>query len=481
MAPDAAEGRKVTDEQSPVIGIPAAQQPSEAPPVRARTATEALYALLLHIVTVDDAQAIIDAILAAAMEILEADYAAVSTLPTRPGEQAWSIRRGYRGSYPVPALPYPSLQGANGLSSRAMRARSAVVIEAFGRDPAFPPTDFPLHVAEGMQSGIGVPLLRPAEEAGQGSEAFGALALGYRRPCHFVASQVELATGLAHQAAVALERARLLTVERQRSSEQAAIAAAAAKRYEQERLARQALEQAQENSQAFLRLVAHDLKTPLTNILGYSQLGQRLSQRLATAGDSVGDTPTRLRGAFDHVVENCRRLQRLVDDLQEAFRLGSGRFEPKREPVDLVTLARQAVDEHQALAPAHRITVESAGEPITGNWDAERLRQLLNNLLSNAVKYSPNGGDVSVSVQQQGGAAVLRVTDQGIGVPKDDLLALFQPYSRLHQSRPIKGTGLGLYIVKGIAEAHGGSVRAESQGEGQGTTFIVELPVGADG
>jgi signal transduction histidine kinase len=264
-------------------------------------------------------------------------------------------------------------------------------------------------------------------------------------------------TNVAHVVGLALEQARL---------------------YEEERRARRALEQAQEQGQTFLRIVAHDLKTPLTNILGYAQLAQRLRRReMAPVAGTPNDAGDRVHAACDKIVENCRRLQRLVDDLQEAFRLGSGRFGVQRRPVDLVALARVAVDEQRAAAPNRTITLSAPAQPLVGQWDGERVQQLVANLVSNAVKYSPSGGPITVTVQRRGESAQLSVTDTGLGIAKDDLPALFQPYSRRHQQLAIKGTGLGLYIVKGIAEAHGGRVRADSPGEGAGATFTVTLPL----
>jgi signal transduction histidine kinase len=268
-------------------------------------------------------------------------------------------------------------------------------------------------------------------------------------------------TNVAHVVGLALEQARL---------------------YEEERRARRALEQAQEQGQTFLRIVAHDLKTPLTNILGYAQLAQRLRRReSAPVAGTPNDAGDRVHAACDKIVENCRRLQRLVDDLQEAFRLGSGRFEVQRKPVDLVALVRMVVEEQRAAAPDHTFTLSAPAQPLVGQWDGERVQQVVANLVSNAVKYSPSGGPITVAVQRRGAAALLSVSDKGVGIAKDDLPALFQPYSRRHQRLAIKGTGLGLYIVKGIAEAHGGRVRADSPGEGAGATFTVTLPLQPDG
>lgn len=260
-------------------------------------------------------------------------------------------------------------------------------------------------------------------------------------------------------------------------SEQAATALENARLFEEERRARQQLEEAQEQGQIFLSFIAHELKTPLTNVLGFAQLAEKFVRTVAATAPEQG---ARGLNAVQKILDNTRRLQRLVDDLQEAFRIGSGRFTPRPERCDLTMLARQAVEEQQAVSEQHQIIIQAPEEPIIGRWEGERLRQLLTNLLTNAVKYSPEGGPVTVTLRPRRSSVVLTVADHGLGVPRQDLPALFQPYSRLHRSRGIRGTGLGLYIVKGIVEAHGGSVRAESAGEGKGTTFTIVLPLGGE-
>jgi signal transduction histidine kinase len=308
-----------------------------------------------------------------------------------------------------------------------------------------------LELITGWRGGMAIPLT-----AQQRSVGVVLLALGKEVTALTEAEQTRM-TNVANVVGLALEQARL---------------------YEEERRARRALEQAQEQGQTFLRIVAHDLKTPLTNILGYAQLAQRLRRREpAPAASTPNDADDRVRAACDKIVENCRRLHRLVDDLQEAFRLGSGRFEVQRKPIDLVALTRLVVDEQRAADPEHTFALSAPAQPLIGQWDAERLQQMVANLVSNAVRYSPAGGPITITVQRRGAAALLSVTDKGMGIPKDDLPVLFQPYSRGHQSHAIKGTGLGLYIVKGIVEAHGGRVRADSPGEGAGATFTVMLPL----
>jgi signal transduction histidine kinase len=123
----------------------------------------------------------------------------------------------------------------------------------------------------------------------------------------------------------------------------------------------------------------------------------------------------------------------------------------------------------------HHLVLE-APERLVGNWDGGRVGQLLANLVSNAIKYSPAGGEVRVALDCIGGEACVRVSDQGIGMSPDQIERLFQPFTRLYRGQEIHGLGLGLYISKAIAEAHGGRIWVESR-PGQGSTFTVTLPL----
>jgi signal transduction histidine kinase len=123
--------------------------------------------------------------------------------------------------------------------------------------------------------------------------------------------------------------------------------------------------------------------------------------------------------------------------------------------VDLVAVARQTVEELQPTTTRHSLTLVAPSDAMVGQWDPGRVAQALTNLLSNAIKYSPDGGEVEVVLSHLDGEVEVSVSDRGIGIAQEDLPLLFQPYSRLYRERRAKGVGLGLYIVKGIVEAHG--------------------------
>ncbi|MGQ9675953.1 MAG: sensor histidine kinase [Chloroflexota bacterium] len=242
------------------------------------------------------------------------------------------------------------------------------------------------------------------------------------------------------------------------------LAEESARLYELEREQSRALEEAREGLLRFFSAVAHDLRSPLTVIRGSAQIlsdGQdlRARQQRLIAGIS----------------RSAQQLQRLADDLSEASRLGSGRFTLERRLIDLAQVVTDVVDQQRIAAPTHRFTTRIPPTAVEGTWDQDRIAQAVNNLLNNAVKYSPAGTEIITSVRPLDGDAEITVQDQGPGIPLEEQKALFQPYYRLAGAEGIKGLGLGLYIVRSIAEAHGGSVGVASE-VGKGSTFTIHLP-----
>jgi len=209
-------------------------------------------------------------------------------------------------------------------------------------------------------------------------------------------------------------------------------------------------------------MAAHELRTPVTSILGFSQLLQRQdpnNRHIAT------------------VVRQAASLDRLINDLVDSSRLEDGRLELRREQFDLVDLARDIAEQVEPLSRAHPIHVEAPDGPLLGCWDRERLGQVIQNLLVNAIKYSPGGGEIVVRVEDQADDVRLVVRDQGTGIPPALLTRLFDPFYRVERTaHAVRGLGLGLHISKSLVEAHGGRIEADSAGEGTGSTFTVTLP-----
>ena len=222
----------------------------------------------------------------------------------------------------------------------------------------------------------------------------------------------------------------------------------------------------------FLSSVAHDLKNPLANMKGQAQLVRR---RLARAGTMQ---PEQVLAGLASIDGSATRMGALIDDLLDTARIELGRpMELRRRATDLVALAQHVAAEHQQATESHRIRVQAAVPTMYGNWDAERLDRVLTNLLNNALKYSPDGGEVLVTIEQEDRAAVLAVRDEGIGVPAADLPHIFERFRRgSNVAGRIGGTGIGLAGVRALVEDHGGTIAVESQ-EGVGSTFTVRLPL----
>jgi signal transduction histidine kinase len=217
----------------------------------------------------------------------------------------------------------------------------------------------------------------------------------------------------------------------------------------------------------FVALISHDLRTPLTSIIGYLEL---------TLDDT--NVTDEQRTYLNIVERNAERLLHLVNDLLFVARLEAGELDLHPDELDLVSIVRQSVAEAEPRAAAKGIDLSCDAEgPVPVRVDKGRMFQLLDNLVSNAIKFTPEGGDVRVSVGPANGVARLEVVDTGIGIPPDEQHHLFQRFFRTSTAddQQIPGTGLGLYIARAIVEAHGGSISVRSE-LGEGTSFEVELP-----
>jgi PAS domain S-box-containing protein len=220
----------------------------------------------------------------------------------------------------------------------------------------------------------------------------------------------------------------------------------------------------------FINSAAHELRTPMTPIRAELYMLRKRSGEL--------DEKTRI--AIDRLGRNLDRLGLLVEDVLEGARLQSGEMVLRREPLRLDELVRECVDSFQAAAETRGLDLSLSVEPVHVEGDAQRLSQVVFNFLNNALRFTPPGGRIAVTVAQADGNAVVRVRDTGAGMPPHKIGELFQPFSQLHAeggARKSSGTGLGLYISKGIIDLHGGSIGCESAGPGLGSTFHFTLPL----
>lgn len=229
----------------------------------------------------------------------------------------------------------------------------------------------------------------------------------------------------------------------------------------------EAVERLQED---FIALASHDLQSPLTAIRGYVQL---LLRRVRSPRPDLA----RLEEGLEVVAAQAAALSALVQALLDVSRLQAGTLALQRAPCELGECLA-AVLARRDPAERGRVALALADAPLAGCWDALRLEQVLANLLDNALKYSPPPERVLVSAERCADGVAVAVRDRGMGIAPADLPLLFRRFSRTPGARAsgLPGTGLGLYLCRGIVEAHGGRLWAESAGVGRGATFRFVVP-----
>jgi PAS domain S-box-containing protein len=219
----------------------------------------------------------------------------------------------------------------------------------------------------------------------------------------------------------------------------------------------------------FLALLAHELRNPLAPLRHGLQV-------LRLAGGDAGIV-TDVRTMMDRQLEH---MVRLIDDLLDISRIGQNKIELKRTRVPLAAIINSAVETARPVidAEGHELSIWLPSEPLFLDADLTRLAQVFSNLLSNSAKYTRPGGKIWLTVEREGKDAIVAVRDNGIGIPADALQRVFEMFCQIDRTieRATGGLGIGLALVKGLVEMHGGTVVAESEGLGRGSTFTVRLP-----
>jgi len=217
----------------------------------------------------------------------------------------------------------------------------------------------------------------------------------------------------------------------------------------------------------FMAVLAHELQTPLTSILGWSDFAQ------------LQGSPDFLRQAMEVIHRNAVRQKALVNEVLDLSRLLHQKLILAPEPTDLWEQARQAVEDirHQATARALTLTTESPSTVLPVYADPVRLQQCIGNLLHNSLKFTPEGGAVTLACRRQGDMAVLTVTDTGCGIAPDKLPLIFAPFYQTNQRAFTGGIGLGLAVTRSLIDLHGGHLTVNSPGEDLGSTFTIALPL----
>jgi signal transduction histidine kinase len=352
--------------------------------------------------------------------------------------------------------------GPNSLSGRAVIEGRAVWSTDVFSDPALALAP---DVKKGMTTaGDGAVVAVPLRAK---DRLLGAVSVADRAGRRFTDAEIGLLQAFADQAALAMERARLFEeAEQRRRDAEAARAEAEAARAE--------AEAANRAKDEFLAIVSHELRTPLTAMLGWSRMLRK-----------GGLGPPQTARALEAIERNTDLQVQLINDLLDVSRIVTGKLDLDRRPLDLTTVVDMAIDSVQEAARKKGLDVRRTfgADAVIVDADPTRLHQVLWNLLTNAIKFTPDGGRVDLRLAGGNGRAVLTVTDTGGGIAPEALPYIFERF-RQADSGPTRnhgGLGLGLAIVKYLVELHGGTVTAASDGIGMGTTFVVSLPLAADG
>ena len=234
------------------------------------------------------------------------------------------------------------------------------------------------------------------------------------------------------------------------------------------------LEELSLSKSQLLDTAAHELANPLQAI--------RLQFAVLDRAGDAGLAPAQKK-ALDVLRRNFRRLGLLVQDMRDLTRIQSGKLHLAPAPHDIGRIAAEVVEALQEVAQNGGVSLQAkVASRLTAQADADRIAQVLFNLVGNAIKFTPAGGSVVVEAAAEGDAVLLRVRDTGRGLPPEAIAKLFQPFQQVHDPTTVKekGTGLGLFISKGIVEAHGGQLTVTSAGPGEGCTFTVALPAAAE-
>src|SRR5215210_4899182 len=230
------------------------------------------------------------------------------------------------------------------------------------------------------------------------------------------------------------------------------------------------LQESDRRKDEFLAILAHELRNPLAPLRNALQL-------MRLAGDDA-QAVAQTRGMMERQVQ---QIVRLVDDLLDISRITQGKIELRKERVELAAVIRDAVETSRPFieTSGHELTVTYPPEPVFLHADPTRLEQVLANLLNNAAKYTPRGGQIRLAAERQGNDVLVKVRDSGIGIPADMLPRVFEMFMQVDRSleRTQGGLGIGLSLVRGLVELHGGSVEARSEGPGRGSEFLVHLSI----
>jgi PAS domain S-box-containing protein len=359
-----------------------------------------------------------------------------------PAEFASFAEPGANALFGAP-LPEPGIHRYDDLTADPRdKARGA----QFGLPPGHP-----------IRSYLAVPVVA------RSGEVLGNMFFGHPAPAVFTERTERIVAGIAAQAAVAIDNARLYEAAHQAAEERKVL-------LESERAARAEAERTSQMKDEFLATLSHELRTPLSAILGWAQVLRRGSRDQAD-----------LQRGLATIERNARAQAQLIEDLLDMSRITSGKVLLDMQTLGPAAFIDAAVETVRPAADAKNIRIEKHYDPAPGlvAGDQARLQQVIWNLLSNAIKFTPRDGVVEIGLSQREGHVEITVRDNGIGIRPDFITHVFERFRQADASttRRHGGLGLGLSIVKHIVEQHGGTVRADSAGEGRGARFTIALPL----
>ncbi|HEX2923654.1 MAG TPA: PAS domain-containing sensor histidine kinase, partial [Chloroflexota bacterium] len=232
------------------------------------------------------------------------------------------------------------------------------------------------------------------------------------------------------------------------------------------------LHELQEQRDDLIRTVSHDLRSPLTAVMGQAQMVERM---VGKPGQEI-----RVRQSIGAILTGAKRMNSMILDLVDSAQLEAGRLKMEMEPTDLRGFVNDLKGRLEAVLAMDRVRVEIPEGLPEVLADQDRLERIFTNLLSNALKYSPPDTEVRVTATKRDGTVQVSVIDQGVGIPPEDRRHLFQRYYRAKGTRKTEGIGLGLYITRMLVQAHGGRIWVESEA-GKGSSFSFTLQVATGG
>ncbi len=401
--------------------------------------TRRLYGLSEMLLGQNELPHILRGVLQAAIDLLNADKGEVR-LCSEPDDCLKVVAQVGFSEEVIQSLN--AVQTGGSVAHDVVRLRKRVIIENVRCEQAV------THLASTyVSNGIAAVVSSPISASD--GQILGTLSTYFSRPHRPADRELRLLDLYIRQGVHAIERSRLL---------------------EGERRARREAEQANRLKDHFLSTVSHDLRTPLNAVLGWADMLR--SGRLSEA---------RRARALQVIYDNAQRQVRLIDDLLDTSRIMSGKLKLERVAVDVSTVVQGALQvvELSAIEKAISLVADCDAEVGVVHADPARLQQVVWNLLSNAVKFTPNGGVVHVRVRRREDLIEIVVRDTGTGIAREFLPFVFEPFRQADTSttRRYSGLGLGLAIVKHLVEAHGGTIHADSDGEGRGAAFTLHLPV----